>query len=330
MPLHLLNTVRRLALLGLGLGLATLATAQTSPATKATAKATAKKPVVILFVGNSFFHGHFQSVLKYNTGSIVDENAAVPERSPRHERGGPWGGIPAIFKKLTDEAGMAYEVHLESISGMPLKFHYDSVRAVVDRPGWDAVVLQEHSMWTLPARRTGHPDLFQEYGTRLEQTVHARNPKAKVYLYETWARADQTYPEGKAYSGLPVDSMTQDLHRGYYSLAKRNGHIAGVAPAGDAWLRAIQEGVAVRNPYSPEAGKVNLWGADNYHPSNWGSYLNACVLFAEITGQDPRKLGAKEQAAADLGIAPEDAVRLQRIAAEQVRAARKAEPAKKS
>jgi len=124
--------------------------------------------------------------------------------------------------------------------------------------------------------------------------------------------------------------MTQDLHRGYYGLARQNGHMAGVAPAGDAWLRAINEGVAMRNPYNPEASKVNLWGADNYHPSNWGSYLNACVLFAEITGQDPRKLGAKEQAAADLGIAPQDAVRLQRIAAEQVRAARKAEPLKKS
>jgi len=203
MPLHFLSTVRCLTLLGLGLGLATLTVAQPAPATKPMTKATRKKPVVILFVGNSFFHGHFQSVLKYNTGSIIDENAAVPERSPRHERGGPWGGIPAIFKKLTDEAGLAYEVHLESISGMPLKFHYDSARAVVDRPGWDAVVLQEHSMWTLPARRTGHPALFQEYGTRLEQTVHARNPKAKVYLYETWARADQTYPKAKLIAVCP-------------------------------------------------------------------------------------------------------------------------------
>jgi len=330
MPLYSLKTVRRLTLLGLGLSLSAPAPAQTSSVVKSEPPTVGKKPVVILFVGNSFFHGHFQPVLKYNTGTIIDENAAVPQRSPRHENNGPWGGIPAIFKKLTEEAGLAYEVHLESISGMPLKFHYDSARTVVDRPGWDAVVLQEHSMWTLPARRTGHPDLFEEYATRLEQTVHARNPTAKVYLYETWARADQTYPEGKAYSGLPVDSMTSDLHRGYYRLARQNGHIAGVAPVGDTWLRAMNEGVAMRNPYRPEASKINLWGADNYHPSNWGSYLNACVLFAEITGKDPRKLGAHEQAAADLGIAPDEAVRLQRVAAEQVRVAKKAARSEKS
>ena len=28
-----------------------------------------------------------------------------------------------------------------------------------------------------------------------------------------------------------------------------------------------------------------------YHPSNYGSYLNALVLFDEITGVDPRTLG---------------------------------------
>jgi hypothetical protein len=285
------------------------------------------RPQTILFVGNSFFHGAFEPVLSYNAAAVTDENFK-PDRTgqrrrqyEREER--PWGGVPGIFKKLTDEAGLPYEVHLEVISGQTLKFHYDSALAVIQQPKWDKVVLHDYSTGPVPARHGGQPARFFEYATRLEQAVHTANPAAQVYLYQTWARADLTYPTGKNYSGLPLDSMTHDLHAAYYKEAAQDKRIAGVAPAGDAWLRAIQQGVAMPNPYAPEAGKVDLWGPDHYHPSAYGAYLNACVLLAKITGYDPRKLGGTEQAAVALGIAPPVAVQLQRLAYEQVRTAPK-------
>jgi hypothetical protein len=303
-----------------GVGLACSAPALAQPTTSA-------KPQVILFVGNSFFHGAFQPVLSYNNQGITDENFTPTRTGQRrrqytHEEG-PWGGIPGIFKKLTDEAGLHYEVHLEAISGQTLQFHYDSALAVIQQPKWDKVVLHDYSTGPVPARHGGQPARFFTYATRLEQAVHTANPAAQVYLYETWARADLTYSAGKSYTGLPLDSMTHDLHAAYYQEAARDGHFAGVAPAGDAWLRAVQQGVAMPNPYAPTAGKVDLWGPDHYHPSIYGAYLNACVLLAEITGQDPRKLGSKEQAAATLGIAPAVAVQLQKLAYEQVRANRR-------
>jgi hypothetical protein len=296
-------------------------------ATSASALATpptSPKPVVILFVGNSFFHGAFEPVLNYNAAAITDENYVAASSGQRrrqyqHEQG-PWGGIPGIFKKLTDESGLNYEVHLEAISGQTLKFHYDSALAVIKQPKWEQVVLHDYSTGPVPTRHGGQPARFFEYATRLEQDIHAVNPASQVYLYETWARADLTYPAGKPYSGLPLDSMTQDLHKAYYQESTRDSRIAGVAPAGDAWLRAVKKGVAMANPYAPEAGKVNLWGRDHYHPSTYGAYLNACVLLAELTGKDPRKLGRTEQAAAALGIAPDTAVALQRLAYEQVQA----------
>jgi len=283
-------------------------------------------PNTILFIGNSFFHGKYPPVLNYDTAHVKDENFGLPKDSPRFENHpeepGPWGGIPGIFKKLTDEAGLSYEVHIEAISGKTLKFHYDNALSIIQQPRWNTVVLQENSAYALPARRTGHPEVFREYAAKLEQAVHTANPAARLYLYQTWARADMHYTPKGAYTGLPVDSMTQDLHAAYYGVLRQDPKFTGVAPAGDAWLHAIQTGVAMRNPYTPESGKINLWGPDYYHPSKWGCYLNACVLFGEITGRDPRTLGAKEQAAADLGIAPADAVSLQRIAYEQVRSAR--------
>jgi len=287
-----------------------------------------QKSTVILFVGNSFFHGAFEPVLTYNAAAITDENfrpnrTGQRRRQYEHEQG-PWGGIPGIFKKLADESGLNYEVHLEAISGQTLQFHYDSALAVIQQPKWDKVVLHDYSTGPVPARHGGQPARFFTYATRLAQAVHTANPAARLYLYQTWARADLTYPTGKSYSGLPLDSMTTDLHRAYYQEAAQDKNFAGVAPAGDAWLRAIRQGVADPNPYdTAEPGKVDLWGRDHYHPSAYGAYLNACVLLAEITGKDPRKLGAQEQAAAALGIAPEVAVKLQKVAYEQVKAAKK-------
>ncbi|MBU6120451.1 hypothetical protein [Hymenobacter siberiensis] len=57
----------------------------------------------ILFVGNSFTHGMYESVLNYNAAAITDENHSQPPGSPRYQLDpatpGPWGGVPGIFKK---------------------------------------------------------------------------------------------------------------------------------------------------------------------------------------------------------------------------------------
>ncbi|MDO7845506.1 hypothetical protein Q5H92_03985 [Hymenobacter sp. M29] len=287
-----------------------------------------RKPTVILFVGNSFFHGARPPVLNYNAANVTDENFTPNRHGQRYRQylnePGPWGGIPGIFKKMTDEAGLNYEVHIEALSGQSLQFHYDSLLAVIKQPKWEVVVMHDHSTGPLPTRHGGQPERFVTYGTKMEQAVHEANPSAQVYLYQTWANAQLTYTPGATYAGQPLDSMTRDLHAAYYGLARGDGRIAGVAPAGDAWLRAIQSGAAMPNPYAPNASKMNLWAPDGRHPSASGAYLNACVLFAELTGKDPRKLGAAEQSASALGLAPAQAVALQRVAYEQVREAKKA------
>ncbi|MBH8569783.1 InlB B-repeat-containing protein [Microvirga sp. STS02] len=276
----------------------------------------------ILFVGNSFTHGYVAPVLNYNAAAIFDENYGVPANSPRHESDdtGPWGGVPGIFKRFTDEAGLAYEVHIEAINGVGLSYHYTNALSVIGRAaGWDKVVLQELSTGPLPTSKGGNPTDFFTYATQLEQAVHSANAAAKVYLYETWARADLTYPAGQPYSGQPISAMGTDLHNAYSQLFAQNGHFEAVAPVGDAWQLAMQTGVAMPNPYNPTAGQLDLW-TSYFHASKWGSYLSACVLFGQITGADPRSLGSGETAAADLGIAPADAVALQQVAYNQLSA----------
>ncbi len=286
----------------------------------------AAAPVKILFVGNSFVHGAFEPVLSYNAKTVTDENAGLPASDPRSEnRGGqpsgPWGGIAAIFKQFTQEAGLNYDVHVELASGMPLRFHYDHALSVIAQPSWNVVVLQELSTGPVLETKTGSPADFERYTKLLEEAIHRANPAASVLLYETFPRADLTYPAGSPYAGKTIEVMGDALHAAYEREAHGEGHIAGVAPVGDAWLRAIREGVAEANPYAPEAGKLDLWNVDNYHPSRWGAYLNACVFFERLTNRDARTLGAGERAAADLGISPAQAQTLQRIAHETVGAA---------
>ncbi|UOQ96691.1 T9SS type A sorting domain-containing protein [Hymenobacter sp. 5317J-9] len=283
----------------------------------------ARGQVRVLFVGNSFTHGAYDPVLTYNRTAITDENAGLPPGHPRYEdptssAPGPWSGVAGIFQKFTAQAGLNYEVHLEAINEVTLQYHYANALSVIAQSKWDCVVLQEQSILPLPVARGGQPTVFADYATRLEQAVHAANPAAQLYLFQTWARADLVEFPNQPYSGSSVDVMTQDLHASYYQVAATNGRFAGVAPAGDAWLRAMQAGVALRDPFSPPAGRLNLWAFDNFHPSKWGSYLNACVLFARLTGRDPRTLGAAEQAAADLDITPPAATALQAIAYQQV------------
>ena len=283
------------------------------------------RPTVILFVGNSFFHGAFQPVRSYNTAGVTDENAGIPAGNPRSEgAAGPYGGIPGIFKKLTDEVGLNYEVHSELMSGRSLEFHYANALSVINQAKWDVVIMHDLSTGPVPSARGGNPESFTRYADLLEQTIHAANKSAGVYLYETWSRADLTYPAKGPYFGQTIDAMASDLHESYYREFAHDGHFLGVAPAGDAWMRAIHAGVAEPDPTHPDSSKVDLWGPDSYHPSIYGAYLNALVVLDQVTGKDPRALGAQEKAAAELGIAPAIAATLQRIAYEQVEEGKRA------
>ncbi|MEO7082900.1 MAG: hypothetical protein ABI442_18650 [Gemmatimonadaceae bacterium] len=53
-----------------------------------------------------------------------------------------------------------------------------------------------------------------EYADPFEQTIHTANKSAEVFLFETWPRADLTYPDKGPYHGEPIETMANDLHDG--------------------------------------------------------------------------------------------------------------------
>jgi hypothetical protein len=261
----------------------------------------------ILFVGNSFTFGHGSPLPHYRAAAVTDLN------------GEGLGGVPALFAAFAAEAGLHDDVSLETHPGVGLDWHLEHERAVIGQRPWDAVVLQSYS--TVDAKRPGDPALLVASVRELVAVLRAKNPGVQVWLMATWARADQVYTSGGAWYGKTLEAMTRDIRSAYTLAATGTPGIRGVIPVGDAWLRAIQSGVADANPYDGiDAGKVDLWTYDRYHASLHGYYLEALMVFGSVTGRDPRSLGATECAASELGLASSEVAALEQVAFEQLAA----------
>ena len=254
----------------------------------------------ILFVGNSFTFGAESPIQHYRAETVTDLN---------HDG---MGGIPALFKSFTSQAGFDYDVSLETIAGANLDIHYETKLALLTR-AWDHVVLQAYS--TLDANAPGDASRLIDYSARLASLFQSMNPHVDVRLVATWSRADQTYLQSGHWFGQPIEAMALDIRAACDVAARHTLYIGAVVPVGQAWNRAIRKGVAARNPYLKiRPGQINLWASDGYHASTFGYYLEALVIFGSVTGRDPRVLGSKEIVAAELGIARAMAVKLQAIA----------------
>ena len=194
----------------------------------------------------------------------------------------------------------------------------------------------------------------------------AGKPNPLVTLYETQPLASYGYTSTNANAPIfgsstsppggtnapyvgdpdPIGAMAIDLHNAYeqsatdYMASNPTGSKVDVALAGDAWVSAINTHVAVRDPYlaNNPTFEVDLWDSNpldaccttpiGYHPSNYGAYLSALVLFFETTQVSPEALLAEfdpadprhhESAADALGISPDIAWKLAFAASETVR-----------
>jgi hypothetical protein len=260
----------------------------------------------VLFIGNSFTFGSGSALRFYRADTVTDlNNEGI-------------GGVPALFKSFTDQAGFDFEVALETRGGTGLDFHLENKLGVIGRRGWDTVVMHGYS--TLDADKPRDGAKLAATSRQMAEFLRGRNPNVDLYLMATWSRADQTYPERGAWAGQPIEAMGRDVRAAYDKAAAEAG-IKHVIPVGDAWNRAMQSGVADTNPYDGiDAGKINLWTYDHYHASTHGYYLEALMIFGSITGRDPRSLGENECSGYELGLSRAEVKSLQQIAFDQLSA----------
>src|SRR4051794_7873297 len=82
-------------------------------------------PASILFIGNSFTFGQGSIVHTWRPNTVTDLNKEGI------------GGVPALFKAFTDEAGLAFDVSLETHPGVGLDWHLANKRDVLTSRAFD-------------------------------------------------------------------------------------------------------------------------------------------------------------------------------------------------
>jgi hypothetical protein len=158
---------------------------------------------------------------------------------------------------------------------------------------WDLVMLQEQSQApSLPVMR----DSFLESGKKLSKIVS--DSGAHPILFTTWGRRDGD--KGNRRYNPDFETMQKRLTEAYRELGEASG--ATVIPIGPAW--------AALKKRDAELWK-KLYAKDGSHPSVYGAYLSGAVVYASLTGNNPRKVHVVLK-----GVSVEDAFVLCEVAAE--------------
>lgn len=204
--------------------------------------------------------------------------------------------LPTWVKRVGDASGaVSVTVDSVTVAGASLADHVSTTGAVdrIRKGGFTYVVLQGQSLEPL-----FNPASFEAAAADL--AAEAQKAGATPIFYETWARAanDATYQDPLS-GGTPA-AMQAGLRNEYQKVATAAS--APVAPAGDAWEKALAELPA-----------IGLFAADGSHPSIDGTYLVACVFHAKLTGHSP--VGVMDR---PMEISAADAAALQGVAEETV------------
>ncbi len=184
--------------------------------------------------------------------------------------------LPLMLKNLAVSNGdvVIYDGHL--IGGYTLQQHSTNATTIakIAAGGWDYVVVQEQSQFPSFPDAQVAADVYP-YARKLDSLIRRHNPCAETIFYNTWGRKNGDasncafWPPVCSYAGM--DSL---LRLRYGIMAAANQGI--VAPVGPVWRRLRTTSPA-----------INLYDADESHPSPEGTYAAACTFYAVIFRKDP-------------------------------------------
>ncbi len=183
--------------------------------------------------------------------------------------------LPILVRDLATANGKDLYVLSHNPGGAPFDSHANNptVHNLIKSRNWDYVILQGQS------QEVAFPDNQVDYMTlppavRLADSVYANNFCSEVMMYMTWGRknGDDQWGPMSTYQG-----MQNRLYNGYMRIA--DSAQASVAPVGKIWelIRASR----------PE---VELYQADESHPTLAGSFLAAMTIYSSIYLEKPTVL----------------------------------------
>lgn len=187
--------------------------------------------------------------------------------------------LPSLIYQCAISAGDSLLYDENTPGGYTFNAHSSNVQSItkIKQNGWTHVVLQEQSQLPSFPLSQVQTEVFP-YAFILDSLIHFSNPCAKTVLYMTWGRKFgdasncATWPPVCTYEGM--DKLLHERYRIMADTLKAN-----LSPVGALW-RYLRN----QNP------SLELYDADQSHPSPEGSYAAACCFYAVLYQKDPRKI----------------------------------------
>jgi PKD repeat protein len=198
--------------------------------------------------------------------------------------------LPQMVHDFAQTGGVEISFDSNTPGGYTLKQHSANATTIqqIEKGDWDFVVLQEQSQLPSFPDFQVQADVYP-YATVIDNLINQHNPCAETVFYMTWGRknGDQgncpNWPPVCTYEGM--DSL---LSLRYTTMANTNNAI--LSPIGALWHY-------LRDNHP----NIELYSADESHPSLVGSYAATCSFYTVLTRKDPTLVFN------DLGIPPGDA-----------------------
>ena len=179
--------------------------------------------------------------------------------------------LPNTFRQLALSLGDTVVVGSSVPGGYTLQLHsaYAPTLAAIDSSAWDYVVMQEQSQLPSFPQSQVQSEVYP-YAALLVDSILANDSCTQPVFYMTSGRENgdtvncPTWPPVCTYDG-----MQAQLRMSYLHMADTNA--AFCSPVGVAWKH-------VRDTHPT----INLYNADQSHPSPEGTYLAACVFYSTL------------------------------------------------
>ncbi|MCQ4863485.1 S-layer homology domain-containing protein [Pseudoflavonifractor phocaeensis] len=188
-------------------------------------------------------------------------------------------GVWSHFQKLAYSAG--YNVKVDSVTiGSHHLYEFANpseadpnggplVEKKLSTNQYDYVFLQEQSTYPI----TNYND-FADAAEKLYDRIMLHNDACKVILYQTWGRESGSSNLTQDGRGWTNETMTHDLEYAYAKL----GETLNV-PASPA-------GTAFHDVYADSGAKIDMYDADQTHPTLAGTYLASLVHIGTVFGKE--------------------------------------------
>lgn len=177
-------------------------------------------------------------------------------------------GLAQIVEGLSENEEVYLSTRTSTASGASLNDHWHgrynlTTREKIENGNWDVVVLQNQSRSSIDSLNQ-----FMNYGKKFINLIKEQG--AIPILFETWAQKN--------------NSFMQDIISSAHDKLAEETSIQKV-PIGKLWSK-----VREMRP------NFELYDPDGSHPNTTGTYFNACIFFAFLTGEQASYLETRVHA----------------------------------